>query len=156
MIGSKGGYDIFLGGTTNKTTWRDTFIHYMSEKDPKIKCFNPVVENWTAQCIELENFVKMHSKYHVYVLTPRMRGAYSIAEMIDSVHDKTKKVYIYIYDEDIDDDGNVIKWDLQMKNSLNVISNMIITHGGHVAKSLNELISMIAEDHKSTPVLRHL
>ena len=58
MIGKKKGYDIFLGGTTNNSTWRDGFIELMKEHNSKIKSYNPVVENWTPECIELEDFVK--------------------------------------------------------------------------------------------------
>ena len=85
MIGKKKGYDVFLGGTTNDSTWRNEFIELMKKYNSKIKSYNPVVENWTPECIELEDFVKEHAKYHVYVLTPRMIGVYSIAEMVNSL-----------------------------------------------------------------------
>lgn len=155
MLGTKNGYDIFLGGTTNKTTWRDDFIKLMKEVNPTIKPFNPVVDNWTQECVDLENFVKLHSRYHIYVLTPRMIGAYSIAEMIDSVHDRSKKVYIYIMESDTDDDGNELRWDPRARNSLTVISNMVVSHGGIATSSIKEMVEKIDEDYRSTPIPRN-
>ena len=152
----KSGYDIFLGGTTNKSTWRDEFINKLKKKKSKIKCFNPVVDNWTPECIDLENFVKNYAKYHVYVLTPKMQGVYSIAEMVESVHDSSKKVYIYIETHDIDDFGKIIIWDMRMLNSLNAVSNLVVSHGGYAAKSLDDLIDKIIEDYNSTQVVRNI
>lgn len=156
MFGKKVGYDIFLGGTTNKSTWREDFIEAIKKKNSKIKCFNPVVDNWTPECIELENFVKFHSKYHIYVLTPRMQGVYSIAEMVDSVHNNTKKVFVYIQDFDTGDNGKTIGWDLKMKNSLNAVSNLVMSHGGIIVNSFEDLINKIVEDYNSSPVARSI
>ena len=155
MINNKSGYDIFLGGTTANTNWREQFLDLMNKLNPKIKCFNPVVENWTPQCIELENFVKLHAKYHIYVLTPKMTGVYSIAEMIDSVHDTSKKTYFYIKETDIDENSNDISWDPKMMNSLNAVSNMILMHGGHKASSMEDLVSKIADDYTKTLIPRN-
>ena len=154
MFGKKSGYDIFLGGTWNGSTWRDKFINEMKKKNSKIKCFNPIVDKWTPECIELENFVKSHAKYHVYVLTPRMQGVYSIAEMVDSVHDSNKKVFIYIDKSDIDDFGKVVIWDIKMLNSLNAVFNLVVSHGGIGADSFDDLIDKIVADYKSTPIER--
>ena len=143
-------YDIFLGGTCSGSAWREDFLKLIEEKNPKIRCFNPIVDNWTKECIDLENFVKYHSKYHIYVITPNMVGVYSIAEMVDSVHDKTKKVYFYIQDTDIDSDGNTITWKSQEKNSLNAVANMLILHGAYKSESLEDMINKIVNDFNNT------
>jgi hypothetical protein len=148
------GYDVFLGGTTNNSKWRDEFLKLIKESDKTIKCFNPVVENWTPECIDLENFVKYHSKYHVYVLTPRMLGVYSIAEMCESVHDKTKNTYFYIKDDDIDDDGNDIKWEGHMKHSLAATANLLVSHGAFKADSMEKLVSKVVYDYKNHVSIR--
>jgi hypothetical protein len=36
---------VFLGGTCNGSTWRDSLV-----KSLKIDYFNPVVKNWTPEC----------------------------------------------------------------------------------------------------------
>ena len=40
---------VFLGGTCNNSTWRDTLIPLL-----KIDYFNPVVDDWTPECQEQE------------------------------------------------------------------------------------------------------
>ena len=155
MLGMKSGYDVFLGGTWNNTTWRNEFINLMKEVNPKIRLFNPIVENWTQDCIDLENFVKAHAVYHIYVITPKMTGSYSIAEMIDSVHDKSKKVYIHIMDHDIDDNGEEVKWDPSVRNSLTAVSNMVVSHGGIATSSISEMVEKIDKDYRSTPIPRN-
>ena len=147
----KNGYDIFLGGTTNGSTWRNEFIQLVSEINPNLKYFNPVVPNWTQECIDLENFVKAHATYHVYVLTPRLVGYYSIAEMVESVHTSGKKVFFYIQEEDVDDSGNPFKWQLGPRNSLTVIGNLLKSHGAIEAKNMNDLVSKISDDFNKTP-----
>lgn len=151
MIGKKHGYDVFLGGTTNKSTWRAEFLKLINDTNSKIKCFNPVVENWTQECIDIENFVKHHAKYHIYVLTPRMMGVYTIAEMCESAHNHTKKTYFHIKDEDCDDNGNTIYWEPHMKNSLNATSNMLISHGAYKMNSIDELVNAIVNDYNNAP-----
>ena len=154
MFGKKNGYDVFLGGTKD-SNWRDDFIKKMHLKNSRIKCYNPIVENWTTECIELENLVKQHSRYHVYVITPNMSGVYSIAELIDSVHDHSKKVYFYIEQSDISNLSLVKIWSIPQRNSLNAVSNLVKQHGGKVASSMEELVEMIAEDYKSISNVRN-
>jgi hypothetical protein len=44
---------VFLGGTCNGTTWRDSMI-----KDLKVDYFNPVVEDWTPEAQQEERYEK--------------------------------------------------------------------------------------------------
>ena len=147
----KNNYDVFLGGTTNDSTWRDIFILLMKNRNRKIKCFNPVVDNWTTDCIRIENMVKWKAKYHVYVLTPKMSGVYSIAEMIESAHISSKKTIFFIKDEDknIDEynDVELIHWDPKMRNSLVAVSNLLKMHGAIQANSLEEIVKIISDDY---------
>ena len=151
MFAKKVGFDVFLGGTTNGSNWRETLINQLSVLAPEIKCFNPVVDNWTKECIEIENFVKFHAGYHVYVLTPKMAGVYSIAEMCDSIHNVTKRTFVYVQEEDYDIAGNPIKWDLQMRNSLYAVTQLIAAHEGYVATSIEDLAQAIAKEYHETP-----
>jgi hypothetical protein len=71
---------IFLGGTCNETTWRDDLIRVLD-----VDYFNPVVEDWTPECIEEENKQKYAlCNIHLYVITADMTGVYSIAEVVQS------------------------------------------------------------------------
>lgn len=74
---------VFLGGTCNESTWRDEIIPLLEEAG--IDYFNPIVEDWTEKCIEVENIEKNERcNIHLYVITKEMKGVYSIAEAVDS------------------------------------------------------------------------
>ena len=154
MIGQRSGYDVFLGGTIGGRNWREEFLELVKEKKSKIRCFNPIVSEWTKECIELENFVKHHAIYHIYVLSPAMRGCYTIAEMVNSAHESDKKTYVYIMDED-NVDGEPITWDARMKNSVTAVRNMLIEHGAVIADSISDMVDKIITDYDSTPTCKN-
>lgn len=77
---------VFLGGTCANSTWRDELIPLLEKEG--IAYFNPVVEDWTEECIEIEEREKwLHCDIHLYMLTKEMKGVYSIIEFIDSALD---------------------------------------------------------------------
>ena len=69
---------VFLGGTCNNAEWRDVLIPKL-----RIDYFNPVVEDWTPDCQVEELKQREECDFLLYVLTPRMQGVYSIAEVVD-------------------------------------------------------------------------
>lgn len=74
---------IFLGGTCAGDPWRDKIIPEIEKRG--FEYFNPVVSDWTPDCIETENMMKNeYCDSHLYVLTPSMKGVYSVAEIINS------------------------------------------------------------------------
>ena len=74
---------IFLGGTCGKSHWRDDLIKQL--KNYEVEWFNPVVKNWTPECqANEENEKNNKCNVHLYVITPEMKGIYSIAEIINS------------------------------------------------------------------------
>lgn len=80
-------FDVFLGGTTFKDESMDWRREVERRVNPNIRCFNPIVEEWDEYQRKVEENAKANSKYKLYVLTPQMRGVYSIAEMmLDSVN----------------------------------------------------------------------
>ena len=83
---------IFLGGTRNNSTWRETI-----EKTVQVSTFNPIVKDWTEKCQLIERDEKENKcNIHLYVITSQMTGVFSIAEVIDSVHNKTKKTLLQV------------------------------------------------------------
>lgn len=69
---------VFLGGTCADSTWRDD-LHI------QVASFNPVVDDWTQDCIKIENDEKNNKcNIHLYVLTSESDGVYSIAECVQS------------------------------------------------------------------------
>lgn len=110
---------IFLGGTCGNSTWRDELIPILKEK--KFSYFNPVVSDWTPECIEIENKEKNElCNTHLYIITPEMSGVYSIAEMVNSVWEciSSGKGFVWI---GIMEDG----WEAHQKKSLKATLDLI-------------------------------
>lgn len=77
---------VFLGGTCNDSDWRDKLISMLN-----IDYFNPVVDNWTEECYQEELRQREICDYCLYVITPRMTGVYSIAEVVDDSNKRPEK-----------------------------------------------------------------
>jgi hypothetical protein len=71
---------VFLGGTCNEDMWREEVVEPIL-KERGIPFFNPVVKDWTPECIQLEDEAKKESDVLLFVITSKMTGVYSIAEL---------------------------------------------------------------------------
>jgi len=108
---------IFLGGTCNNSTWRNQI-----EKLVQVEMFNPVVDDWTEECQAIEMDEKDNKcDIHLYVITSQMIGVFSIAEVMDSVHNKTKKTLLHVMPQGFDKS--------QLK-SLSAVVNLVRLRGG--------------------------
>tara|TARA_R110002167_G_scaffold33374_1_gene107233 strand:+ start:493 stop:888 length:396 start_codon:yes stop_codon:yes gene_type:complete len=117
---------IFLGGTCNNSTWRNQI-----EKLVQVAMFNPVVDDWTEECQAIEMDEKENKcDIHLYVITSQMIGVFSIAEVIDSVHNKTKKTLLHVIPDGFDKG--------QLK-SLQAVVNLVKLRGGiaYIDEDLN-------------------
>lgn len=124
---------VFLGGTCAESKWREKII-------PQLLCdyFNPVVEDWTPECQEREEQEKKICEYHLYVITPKMKGVYSIAEAVsDSVKLKDKCIFCFTKEED---DRDFTKEELK---SLTATAVLITNNGGIYAEDLDTVVSYI-------------
>jgi hypothetical protein len=122
---------VFLGGTTNKTTWRDQLIPQL-----KIDYFNPVVEDWTEDCIKLENEEKQHKcNIHLYVITKEMIGVYSIAEAVQSSLTNCKTTVFCILDKD--------SFNKSVLKSLIATEELLSTNGAIICNSLQEIATFL-------------
>ena len=97
---------VFLGGTCAESTWREESIPML-----KIDYFNPVVDDWTLECQEEEIRQREQCDYCLYVITPKMQGYYSIAEVVDDSNKRPEKTVFCVLDTDIDDGSIVLSWD---------------------------------------------
>ena len=123
---------IFLGGTCNNSTWRSEI-----EKLVQTPMFNPVVDNWNQECQAIEMDEKENKcNIHLYVITSEMTGVFSIAEVIDSVHNKTKLTLLYV----IPDGFNKV----QLK-SLKAVVNLVKLRGGiaYFKKDLKKIVEIL-------------
>ena len=131
---------VFLGGTCNESTWRDELIKML-----KIDYFNPVVDDWTPECMAEEIRQRETCDFVLYVITPKMTGVYSIAEAVDDSNKRPKKTVFCFLDTDTVADGmGLLYFTEGQKRSLIAVGKMIWNNGAatfdnlkHVADYLN-------------------
>ena len=91
-------FKVFLGGTVDHP-WRKVLIPYLN-----VAYFNPIVDNWTEERIKIEDDEKENKcNIHLYVITVDQYGVYSIAEIMDSVHQKGKYTIMHVIPDGFDD-----------------------------------------------------
>lgn len=128
---------IFLGGTCNGSTWRNRLIPLLTKNG--LDYFNPVVEDWDASCIAREEEEKIKADYLLFVITPKMKGVYSIAEAVDAVNNN-QKVIFGVLSED-----NGVFFDKKELKSLKATSEIIERRGGYVVFTWNGLINLLKQ-----------
>lgn len=116
---------VFLGGTCNESKWRDEMGLHLS--DDGLGFFNPVVEDWTPDCMEEEIRQRKECDFCLYTITPRMMGVYSIAEVVDDSNKRPDNTVLVLLRED----GGLMFDDSQWK-SLGAVANLVGDNGGHV------------------------
>jgi len=123
---------IFLGGTCAETTWRSEL-----EKILIVPSFNPVVEDWIPECQDEERLQKNDlCNIHLYVITKEMQGVFSIAEVIDSTHQKGKRTILHVIPDGFEKS--------QLK-SLSAVCDMVNINGGtaYIDSELNRTAKVI-------------
>jgi len=120
---------VFLGGTCAESKWREKLI-------PLLQCdyFNPVVEDWTPDCQANEEREKLVCNYHLYVITPKMQGVYSIAEVVKDSYEMKKGHCVFCITKE-DDDRDWTKGELK---SLEATANLVEKNGAKICHSLDE------------------
>lgn len=127
---------VFLGGTCNESTWRDYLISKLDNK--KVKYFNPVVEDWTQECMEREIYEREHCEWCLYTITPLMTGVYSIAEVIDDSNKRPSKTLFCVIDEDSEKHFN----EFQLR-SLRQVAKMVTKNGGKSFISIHSVAEFL-------------
>ena len=120
---------VFLGGTCNNSTWRDKLIPKL-----QIDYFNPVVDDWTEDDYKEELKQRKTCDFCLYVITPMMKGVYSIAEVVDDSNKRPEKtIYAFL------DNDEKQKFDKEQLKSLDKVGIMVKENGGKYFKSLDEV-----------------
>lgn len=117
---------VFLGGTCNGSTWRDTLIPQL-----KIEFFNPVVADWTEAAQAKELLERESADFVLYTLTPKMKGVYSVAEVVDDSNKRPEKTILCILTQD-----DNVSFDTTSLKSLIAVKYMVLRNGGIVLDSL--------------------
>lgn len=125
---------VFLGGTCNNSRWREDLIEKLNHEN----YFNPVVNDWTEECKQREDYEKQYCDYHLYVITPKMSGVYSIAEAVDDSNKIPKgTLFCILYS----DQGKIFT-DGELK-SLQATKSIIKNNGAMVFESLEEIAEFL-------------
>ena len=125
---------VFLGGTCNESTWRNELIPML-----KIDYFNPVVDDWTPECQAEEERQKASvCDVHLFVITPRMTGVYSIAEVIESAILKHHNCIFCYLSKDSD-----MEFSKGQKKSLDAVGMMVVKYDGVWCDSLEQVAEYI-------------
>ena len=124
---------VFLGGTCNGSQWRNGMI-----KKLKIHFFNPVGDEWTPEMMKEELKQRDECDFCLYVLTPRMEGFFSVAEVVDDSNKRPgKTIFCFIND----DEGKKFS-EVQLK-SLKQVGEMVKRNGARVFATLDEVTSYL-------------
>lgn len=124
---------VFLGGTCNESTWRDRIIPML-----EVEFYNPVVEDWTPECMQEEIRQRKECDILLYVITPKMTGVYAIAEVVDdSNKHPSQTVFVCLREDDTD------KFSKGQLKSLGAVAGMVGENGAVVCPDLESAASHI-------------
>ncbi len=124
---------VFLGGTCNDSTWREELIPQLT-----INYFNPVVPDWNEEAYQRELKARDESEFCLYVLTPKMTGVYSIAEVVDDSNKRPEKTVFCFLEKDGD-----LEFDKHQLKSLVNTGKMVKGNGATVLGSLKEVAEFL-------------
>lgn len=124
---------VFLGGTCNGSTWRSQLIPFL-----KLDYFDPIVDDWNDVAYQKELYERAHCDYCLYVITAKMKGVYSIAEVIDDSNKRPEKTIFCC----LEVDG---VFDLPLKRSLDAVGKMVVANGGKWCVDLEALVNALNE-----------
>lgn len=127
---------IFLGGTCNGSKWRKELIPQL-----KIDYFDPVVEDWTEEAYQEELKQREECDFCLYVITPELKGVYSIAEAVDDSNKRPEKtIFCFI-------DYGDLEFDKAQYKSLDKVGTMVENNGGRYFTQLRDVANYVNEDH---------
>jgi len=120
---------VFLGGTCNGSGWRDGLIKML-----KIDYFQPQGDDWTPEMIQEEMKQREICDFCLYVITPKMTGFYSVAEVVDDSNKHPSKTIFSFLKED---EGETFS-DHQIK-SLEQTGKMVQENGAKFFSKFEEI-----------------
>jgi hypothetical protein len=124
---------VFLGGTCNGSKWRETVMQKL-----KIAYYNPCGEHWTEEMMAEEIRQRQICDYCLYVLTPKLTGFYSIAEVAD---DSNKQPGKTIFSFITEDEG--LSFSSFQLRSLEQVAKLVVRNGARYFKTLDEVIDFL-------------
>lgn len=127
---------VFLGGTCNGSQWRDILM--LALNTSLVSAYNPVVSDWTPECQAEEIRQRETSDYCLYVITPKMTGVYSIAEVVEDSLKRPEQTLFLILEAD---DAHIFE-SAQLK-SLRQVGKMVRANGARWFEHENDLLDFL-------------
>lgn len=134
---------VFLGGTCNESTWRDRLICHLD-----VDYFNPVVPDWTEECMAEEIRQRESCDFVLYVITPFMTGTYAIAEAVDDSNKRPEKTLFCFLDCDMNESGNRKVFSAGQVKSLKQVRKMVESNGATVFSTLVQIGNYLNKERK--------
>lgn len=125
---------VFLGGTCNDSKWREQLIPMLDAIG--FAHFNPVVPDWTPECQKEELRQRCaECSIVLYVLTPKMSGVYSIAEVVDDSNKRPLKTVLCILSHD-----DLDSWTEAQVRSMQAVADLVKRNGAAVFYNLESVV----------------
>lgn len=128
---------VFLGGTCNESKWREQLMPMLDEIG--FAYFNPVVPDWTPECQKEELRQREECSVVLYVLTPKMSGVYSIAEVVDDSNKRPFKTVLCILAHD-----DLDSWPEGQARSLKAVADLVKNNGAAVFFDLDSVVEHLS------------
>jgi hypothetical protein len=120
---------VFLGGTCNGSRWRDDLIKLLT-----IGYYQPQSGEWTAEMMQEEKRQREICDFCLYVITPKMTGFYSVAEVVDDSNKRPSRTIFSFLKED---EGQVFSE--HQLTSLEQTAEMVQKNGAWVFSTFEEI-----------------
>lgn len=135
-----------LFGTTSDSTWREELISKLDINN--ISYFNPVVDNWNEECIDIENEEKKKDDILLFVITPELQGFYSIAEATHASNVMKQKCIFCPIKKYGEKEFNLSQW-----KSIQAICKLLLENNTRIFYSLDDTADYLNRIAKSSKVL---
>jgi hypothetical protein len=124
---------VFLGGTCNDSKWRETLIPMLVRQG--FDYFDPVVPDWTPECKAIEIQERESCDVCLYVLTPKMTGVYSVAEVVDDSNKRPRRTVLCVLSAD---DGDF--WTEAQSRSIQSVADLVRRNRAAVVYNLESVV----------------
>lgn len=128
---------VFLGGTCQDPDYRNLLIPLLEAAG--IQYFNPVVADWDERARRDELIMREQCDFCLYVITPQMKGIYSIAEVVDDSNKRPDKtVFCFVIENE---KGRFTEEQIK---SLKAVADMILVNGATICWNFEMIPHAIA------------
>ena len=93
-----------------------------------------MVDDWTEDCYQEELRQREICDYCLYVITPKMTGVYSIAEVVDDSNKRPNRTIFCVLKQD-----NYMSFNNGQLRSLDRVGRMVENNGGKYFRTLKDV-----------------